>query len=135
MKFTKYMFELMNDSTGICIGEIKRKKVDGVNVILGIIDSSFDRFPKRHIMELKDIDIIETKTPWQFDRSCDKSNNNNNNNTITASKWIDFVDLDGDVHHGHLTKILNPEIDSYNYILEVDLLSELSSKISQNLSD
>ena len=126
MKFARKMFGNEIEYKGVfSIGFLNIVKDSKVNMMLGIIDSTFgvsDYQKRNKICDLNDIRIIETDNDnWSLDYF------DGVDSWIKVSKWIDFLDPDGDQHHGRLTRFWDPNNPSdIHYCLEVDLLSEPS---------
>ena len=117
--FNYHLFGDMNSSTDI--GNLSKvEKIDGVDVQLAVVDSSFDGNAKP-IIALGSIDQIDSNTPWVMEYF----DPNHGDTWIHVSRWIDFIDLDGDNHHGKIHRYFNPENPKeVDYLLEIDLLSE-----------
>ena len=116
MKFTENMFN-KDSGSSVLIGDISREK-DHVEVLLGVVDSTLDK-DKEPILRFEDCDLVETDNSWKLDYF------DGDGPWLKVSKWIDFIDPDGDPHHGRLTRCWDPDDPTdFDYYLEVDILSE-----------
>lgn len=117
MKFTEEMFAC-DQGDGVSVGELSGRIRDHVDVFLGIIDSTLG-MKSDPILGLNEVDFVDVDNNWTLEYF------DGVDPWIRVSKWVDFVDPDGDSHHGRLNRCWDPDNPAnIEYYLEVDILSE-----------